>query len=209
MKNSELVMGIDTHHLFIDPDFRFSGFMPNGQLVCRHWRKIKKHASFRYRGHCENDPEFKQIIPYCVITTGDQIFSYQRLENSGETRLHQQYSIGVGGHITPMPSTISIPDIIHQNMLREITEEVCIEGLDEGRNPSDFADMIGMINWNEEKVGSVHLGLVYHVALPEGCTVEVRETDKLQGALRPILGLTQQPVWETWSALVLDAFSFD
>ena len=51
------------------------------------------------RSRAEEDPAFKQIIPYAVFTSGEKILHYVRGAKSGEKRLVSKGSIGVGGHI--------------------------------------------------------------------------------------------------------------
>ena len=54
------------------------------------------YISFRPRDQMENDPSFKQLIPYCLFRYGDQLFHYKRGKLQGEGRLHSKRSIGVG-----------------------------------------------------------------------------------------------------------------
>ena len=43
--------------------------------------------SFLARAQAEDDPTFKQLIPYIVLTCGDRILHYRRGSGSGEKRL--------------------------------------------------------------------------------------------------------------------------
>src|SRR4051794_24182824 len=56
-------------------------------------------GEFRPRSEMETDPSFKQIIPYVVFRSGEDIFCYTRGSSQGEARLHRLRSIGVGGHV--------------------------------------------------------------------------------------------------------------
>src|SRR5687768_11211932 len=60
-----------------------------------------KKLHYMDRKEAEVNPAFKQIIPYCVLSCDDKIFVYQRTKKGGDSRLHDLYSIGVGGHINP------------------------------------------------------------------------------------------------------------
>ena len=56
------------------------------------------------REKAEEDPSFKQLIPYCLLAWSDpdgvtQYFSYTRGGGQGEARLRTKRSIGVGGQI--------------------------------------------------------------------------------------------------------------
>ena len=63
---------------------------------------IRAEHEFIPRPDAENDPGYKQIIPYVVLRRGDKIFMTRRLKKGGEARLHGLMSIGVGGHINPV-----------------------------------------------------------------------------------------------------------
>jgi len=56
---------------------------------------------FLPRSQAEENPEFKQIIPYVLIRKGGRWLHYIRGKGSGEKRLVAKGSIGVGGHINP------------------------------------------------------------------------------------------------------------
>src|SRR4051794_41901099 len=49
----------------------------------------------------EQDPTWKQVIPYPVLRDGDRWFLMRRTRSGGDARLHDRYSIGVGGHVNP------------------------------------------------------------------------------------------------------------
>ena len=59
----------------------------------------KKNNSFQPRAQAETNPDFKQIIPYVMITDGKSILHYVRGKKAGEQRLVAKGSIGIGGHI--------------------------------------------------------------------------------------------------------------
>ena len=53
----------------------------------------------------EEDPSFKQLIPYVLFRWTDadgtvHLFEYLRGSGQGERRLHAKRSVGVGGHIS-------------------------------------------------------------------------------------------------------------
>lgn len=51
------------------------------------------------RAYCETDESLLQLLPYIVVYQGEEIFMYRRGKGGGELRLHDQLSIGVGGHV--------------------------------------------------------------------------------------------------------------
>ncbi len=115
---------------------------------------------FKAREVIENNPDFKQIIPYIVIQTKDlkHIAVYKR--KGSEERLHDLWSIGIGGHINPIDANKnpdSIKDIVIAGIQRELDEE--LEKIGVGDKPV-FA---GVINEEATDVGSVHIGVVFMI----------------------------------------------
>ena len=74
----------------------------------------------------ESDSNYKQVIPYVLFTYKKSIFSYRRGKHGGEKRLHEKYSIGVGGHIAVEDRTLFSEDNIGYGdaMWREVAEEI-------------------------------------------------------------------------------------
>lgn len=110
------------------------------------------------RDKAENDPAFKQVIPYIVIMDKDRqhVAIYNR--NGTEGRLHGKWSLGVGGHINPMPEARHDFEIsLLLNMKRELDEEF------KSRPQDDEIYFWGTINYDTDDVGQVHLGVVYWI----------------------------------------------
>lgn len=164
----------------------------------RQFREIvASSCEFLPRSQAESDPSYKQIIPYVLLIRGDEVFAMRRLSKGGETRLHGLISLGVGGHINPPDKQAGGADVLMTGMLREIDEEVEIDG------PGRLTP-IGLINDDTTEVGSVHLGLVYTMEVLGDA--RVRETEKLEGFWMPIAQakkITDQ--MESWSAIALEA----
>ena len=62
---------------------------------------ILNNFEWMKRGLAEKNPDYKQPIAYCIIINQElkKIFVYQRSTNAGEERLHNLFTIGIGGHI--------------------------------------------------------------------------------------------------------------
>ena len=159
---------------------------------------VRRHGFFVEREYAERTPSLKQIIPYTVVCQEDRILCMRRLGNGGEARLHDKLSIGVGGHINPEDLEGEDPDPIRDGTRREIEEEIDVRGSYEIRSA-------GFLNDDSNPVGAVHLGLV-QIALTKG-TVEIRETDVLEGRLVARESLSERlgrgENFETWSAIVI------
>lgn len=147
------------------------------------------------RAAAEDDPNFKQIIPYCVFRQGDSILHYTRGKAGGESRLHAQRSVGVGGHINPvdMDGGKKGAAAYQAAVSREIDEELTITG-------SHDHQIIALLNDDTNPVGQVHLGVVHLVAL-ETTEVSSREDAiaNLGFATLPELAGPMFDSLETWS----------
>ena len=91
----EHVLVVPRIHLF--PHGAWHGL--NRTAIATYMTLIQTHKQFIPRSIAENDPSYKQIIPYLVFMHQDAIFVMQRRSDASEVRLRNKYSIGIGGHI--------------------------------------------------------------------------------------------------------------
>ena len=153
---------------------------------------IDRDGRYAPRDAMELDPAHKQIIPYLVLRDGDRYFLMRRTRAGADQRLHDRWSIGVGGHINPGD------DGLLGGLRREWREE-----LDADFEP-DF-EPLALLNDDTTDVGAVHLGVVF-AADAMGRPVTVREHDKLTGSFaRPDEVAAVADDLETWSRIVFDA----
>lgn len=151
---------------------------------------------FRPRSEVEDDPEFKQLIPYVVLRHAGRLFHYTRGGSGTETRLRAKRSLGIGGHINETDTG----DVYRAGMLRELTEEVDIRG---GWVEHD----LGFIYDPTTFVGSVHLGVVHLFEL-ETDDVTPREAGLIEtGFAEPAVLAHNADAFESWSQLVLTALT--
>ena len=161
------------------------------QDIGGHLTAIAEAATFRPRSELEIDPAWKQIVPYLVLYDGPRIFLMQRTRAGADARLHDRWSIGIGGHVASGDG-----DPI-DGLRREWLEEIEAAFLPECR-------LVGLLNDDATPVGAVHLGLVYE-ADAAGRPVAIRETDKLRGAFAGIEEVqAHRDDLESWSAFALD-----
>ena len=152
---------------------------------------IAEHGRYALREEVERDPSFKQIIPYLVLRDGERFFLMRRTRAGVDARLHDRYSIGVGGHLNPGDGGVL------GGLRREWHEEL-VAGFEPGFR------LVGLLNDDTTDVGAVHLGAVY-VADAAGRAVEIRETDKLSGAFaEPDEVEAVVDRMETWSRLCFE-----
>ena len=153
---------------------------------------VVQHGRYEPRPAMEVDPSFKQIIPYLVLRDGECYFLMRRTKAGGDARLHDRWSIGVGGHVDEGDEDLA------GGLRREWHEELV----------ADFEPTFtpyALLNDDTTEVGAVHLGVVI-LAEAEGRPVSVRETDKLSGTFAtPAEVAAGAEHLETWSRIVFDA----
>lgn len=152
-----------------------------------------ENAQWHDREEMEENPEFKQLIPYVLFNFEDRIFSYCR-KRGGEKRLDDLFSIGIGGHIERQDGE---DGAFFAGLAREIHEEVEILSLFE-------TQVIGLLNDDSNSVGRVHLGVVCLAILSDD-QIASREDEIAGGCLISIDSLkTGREVYEPWSQLLID-----
>jgi len=164
--------------------------------------RLGTHGFFVERERAERTPAWKQVIPYCVVASDDQVLLMKRRAKGGEARLFDKLSIGVGGHINPVDNPVdhqpSGGELVLAGAHREIDEEIEVRGEFELR-------LSGYLNDDSNPVGAVHLGLVFG-AIASG-PVRIREQDVLEGHLVPpeelLASLERGENFETWSRILI------
>lgn len=196
---------MDERILVVDRGFLFDHEMSTFQGVLTDVEKVgylmtKFHRCFEVRrGDAEENEGWKQPIIYMVIKRGKEVFVYERLRGGGENRLHNQKSIGIGGHINNINKDWNTT--FELNAYRELFEELWITNF----NLHDIK-VVGLINDDENAVGRVHIGILTLIELPEECEVFVREINKIKGDWTHIDRLLEDGVYnglETWSQFVV------
>jgi predicted NUDIX family phosphoesterase len=125
-----------------------------------------KNHLFIKRKEAETNPDYKQLIPYALLHCKGEFFVYRRGKLLAEKRLHGNYSLGIGGHIS-----VTDPGLFgtsyEDGLKREINEEVYIESGYKQR-------IVALLNDDSNDVGKVHLGIV-HVLTLEKPLVQPKE----------------------------------
>ena len=186
MSDDELVLVVPRRILMPDPGWHGirADLMSGGEFEA----VVANHGEFRPRGGMERDRSWKQVIPYLVLRDGPRYFLMRRTKAGGDARLHDLWTIGVGGHLNPGDGDLA------GGLRREWREEV--------RAPFEPEfELIGLINDDTTDVGSVHVGAVY-VADARGRDVTILETEKLSGVFAdPDAVARVVDRMESWSAL--------
>ncbi len=154
---------------------------------------------FRPRSSVEDDPRYKQLIPYAILHADvagqPSLFQYTRGKGQGEKRLHAKRSVGIGGHISREDADGD--DLYRSGMLRELSEELIVD--------SDYSEkLVGFIYDDTSAVGRVHLGVV-HLLEMQTADARAREEDLVASGFESVTQLKEsREGFETWSQLCLD-----
>jgi predicted NUDIX family phosphoesterase len=200
---------VDVEHVLVVPTRvfhelgHFQGFTAD---TSRYLNELlsPEHTSYRPRPEMEQDPSFKQLIPYVIFRHVEEsgavtLFQYTRGKGQGEGRLHSKRSIGIGGHISSADAEADGAfDPYAEGMRRELSEEIEIDTPYRER-------CVGLINDDETEVGRVHLGVV-HLVDVERPLVRPREEDIADAGFRSVASLVGDlGRFETWSQICLKA----
>jgi predicted NUDIX family phosphoesterase len=187
MAEREIVLGLARNDVPGGLDWRGVVERPFEPLL----EALDARGEFRPRDEVEDDPSWKQVIPYLVLRDGERLFLMKRTKAGADERLHERYSIGIGGHVNPDDGGIA------GGLTREWSEEIAADFT------PDFVP-VGLLNDDDNSVGAVHLGLVY-AADAAGRPVAIRETHKLSGEFATLdEAAAAADRMETWSALLFD-----
>ena len=152
------------------------------------------------RPQAENDPAYKQIIPYVLLAFQDRVLYYVRGKKAGEQRLVAKGSIGIGGHMNESDESLFAWDeqAYRAGVEREVNEEIKIGTQFEDR-------IVALLNDDTTEVGRVHLGIVHIFRLEE------QKVEKREAMITNLAFLTRAELMarrdslETWSQICLDS----
>lgn len=199
----EFVFVVKRHELFdLHYPQGFLGAMTHRDEIERYLKRSRERGFFVERRFAELDSSMKQVIPYVVITRGDDVLLLKRTKQGGDARLHDKFSVGVGGHINPPDAEGGDP--IAAATRREIDEEILLDA----PVASLAIEPLGFINDDSNPVGSVHVGLA--CAAEVTGDVRVRETEMLVArfvSLSELTRLAADPAieLESWSRFLVPA----
>jgi predicted NUDIX family phosphoesterase len=155
---------------------------------------------FLPRPEAENNPAYKQIIPYALIAFGNRVVYYVRGKKAGEQRLVAKGSIGIGGHMNEGDESLFALDeqAYRVGVEREVNEEIKID--------TQFDDrIVALLNDDTTDVGRVHLGVVHVFTLAEP------KVEKREAMITGLTFLTKEELvarresLETWSQICVDS----
>ncbi|MFO7881386.1 MAG: DNA mismatch repair protein MutT [Kosmotogaceae bacterium] len=155
---------------------------------------IEREGMYIPRELAEIDENYRQIIPYVVLKDSDNYYLFKRTKKQGEKRLHEKYTLGVGGHINRQDlHKDGIWKTFKEGMYREVKEEVEIK--------LKNINYLGLINDLSTAVSRVHLGVAYLAYIE---FFGLNEPDKFEVKKLPLSDLKKfEEKMEGWSRLVL------
>jgi len=160
----------------------------------------RENNFFMPRSQAENDPTFKQIIPYVLLAHDGRVLHYVRGKKAGEQRLVSKGSLGIGGHMNDGDEGLFALDeaAYLEGVRREVCEEISVRTNFQNR-------VVALLNDDSNPVGQVHLGVV-HIFSLESDDVQKREAMITNLAfLTPDELRARRDAMETWSQICLDS----
>ena len=195
----ELVFAIPTKELWDLISYKESGIIKgNGEVL----DKIVRNGLFGIRRELEENPSYKQLISYAVISNNNSFYLFKRTSGQTEKRLHNKYSLGVGGHMNPGNANKPDEHYLISELKRELFEEVRLLN---GCSIEDI-EFMGFINDDTIPVGRVHIGLLYNIRLSNKDVV-VNEPKKMTAEWIDKANLVEfYEGMETWTRLTVDHY---
>jgi len=124
------------------------------------FEEIMNDAKFRLREQVEDDPKFKQVIPYTIIMNdANEVLLYQRSKKGNEPRLHNKWSLGIGGHINPGDERDGRENVLKVSAWREVEEEFRFTPKLEAYDKNLIA--LALLYLDNTPVNKVHFGAVF------------------------------------------------
>lgn len=183
----------------------FTGFRPTKQWRFDLESILQKQGVFKPRNtpergyDVEHDVNYKQIIPGTVFLYDDTIFTYTRLQGSGEQRMFGRNDILIGGHVNPQDKKETYKETFWNALHREFNEEV--------DHPDSYSlDHVGYVNEEATDLDRVHFGLVYCIR-GKSPRIAVRETEAMRGRLMTVEEIEKlDPPLQSWHKYIFDAY---
>jgi predicted NUDIX family phosphoesterase len=168
-------------------------FAPDGEDLMG---TIADLSVFLDRKLAEEDPSHKQIIPYILVAHGARVLLYRRTKKQGESRLHNKFSLGFGGHINDIDGNQETDtNLILAAMIRELNEEIFLPSVRQ-------VSVVGFINDDSNAVGQVHLGVAFVVEAAND-RFTVNEPEMIEARWCDEKGIEEIfPNLESWSQLL-------
>lgn len=160
-----------------------------------HYMRTIKWGRYKPRAEAELNRNWVQPVCYILVVCGDRLLRYQRGKRGEESRLHNLYSIGIGGHINDKDGGYM------NGLCREIGEELRLGVTIPNTKP------VACLKDDTTNVGCVHLGFV-HVLRVGSEEVAANCASIVKPQFIPIAEIASHAVdvpdqYESWSQICL------
>jgi len=171
---------------------------------------VDRYSTFETRGSSdgkfrgvETDRRHKQVIPYFVFVNPEgKILTYKKNKTSSEKRLHNFYSIGIGGHVNKCDGKGM--RAVRQAAIRECQEEIGVSPQFSAisRNNDEYIIIDIKGNAADYHVGYCQVITGWH---PE----EIKLSDEVDKITWRTIEELKELELEEWSTYVLDLLEKD
>jgi len=190
----EQVLVIPSHYINI------AGFIEDEIIIDRLFQKVESNFQFLERNIAEYDENYKQIIPQIVLKHQKEYLLLKRTVKQSEKRLHNKYSLTLGGHINPVDNSTSFASILEKALYRELEEEIYFNKITRYR-----MNRIGLVNDSSNEVSRVHLGIVYLLEIFDKNELEIKEKENMEGTFTTIEEIKlYYDKMESWSQIIFN-----
>jgi predicted NUDIX family phosphoesterase len=156
-----------------------------------------ENPAFLPRSQVEQDESYKQIIPYVCVRHEESFILLQRTSKQSEKRLHNKFSLGIGGHINELEIAGGGSNLVYAGLLRELNEEITL-------SPEWNLTLLGTIYDDTTPVGRVHFGIVYELEATDQ-SFTLNEPDLMSAAWVKAADLSAfRERMETWSQILFE-----
>ena len=164
---------------------------------------VLRHRFNKLRSEVETDFNYRQLVVYITVANRDkEILVYPR--TGSEERLHELYSIGIGGHVDAQDGihdahmNLYYDSCITDTLVREVQEEINV-----ATKPQHYL-FGGVIKLSKTDVDRVHLGFHFMLFVDNAAiSREIKEFEYV-----PISRLQEYKL-ESWSKAVLGSGVLD
>lgn len=171
------------------------------EVVAAIEQAIKTKFSYMVRRDAEADLDYRQPIPYVFIVNPKlkQVYVYKRSTQAGKSKLHNLYSMGVGGHVDFEETPEFTADPIGYTLRKEIEEETGIKSFDQIKLRGYMID-------DSVEVNKYHIGAIYFAETSEA-EITPQEDEMEHGSLHTIpqvekIIASENDQLESWSMII-------
>lgn len=97
-KMDEIILVAPRARVFQNETLAFNGVNSEEKTISTIMKEIEEHFEQMRRGDAEENPDFKQPIPYVVIKREDEVYVYERLQGGERLAYIISYLLVLGAY---------------------------------------------------------------------------------------------------------------